>query len=427
MSISNAKGRLDPQQGDPPTQYVTAARIKQSYDDLQAAWQAETTSSLPAGGAVGQMLTKQSATNFDADWSDTRRVFVQSTAPAGGSGQQVGDLFVLADVGGSAAGFLPALESGEVIRTVTPGQSIQAAINQGPGWVFLAPGTHNVTAPIEMAKNVRLSGAGPATILNATSAISSVIHVGNEIVRWVVDHMQIQCNALAQIGVDVATDFAGSSVESEPDCMGRMDLLWIYDAANIGVRHLGGVDVQNCYTSRVRVRRAENYAFWNEGADNSFLFCDGTTNSATGAGFYAGGANSHYTSCKAWYCRNYGWHTASTRSMFIGCGSQDTKNHGWYIEYDKSTYVGCIADSAAYGDVGGVLNGADGFYVVSTGILMVGCMSFDRMQGYPAQQRYGFNLPTAMSSYIDAAKPGLGAKATSLHGWNNVSGLFNWR
>lgn len=349
---------------------------------------------------------------------------VGATGPTGATGP-VGATGATGAAGSGGSGF----------RLVNPGENIQTAIDVGPGVVFLMPGTHNRTTGLSMKKDVTLMGAGGGTRLVATSAMTRLIDVSAvDAIRYVIKDMVIDCNSLATIGIDNRVNFSGTSVDGEPDCMGRLDNLWVYDATDIGIRY-GDVagDVQNMITTRCRVRRAGNYGLWIgdastiTAADNIFSHIDVTTSNTTGAGFYVGVANSHFTLCKAWYCRNYGWHVKGTRNTFGQCESQDTRNHGWYIEWGKNVFSACVADSAAYYDVGGTVNGADGFYVVDGSNILSACHSFDRQQGASSQQRYGFNLPTAMSNYIDGARPGLGSRANALYGYDNATALFNWR
>ena len=339
---------------------------------------------------------------------------------------------------GEAIITIPAVSLADGMRVVEVGEDIQAAIDVGPGAVFLKPGTHNRTTGLLMRKDVTLMGSGGGTRIKATSAMTRLIDASDvDAIRYNIRDMVIDCNGLATIGIDNRVNFTGTSVDSEPDCISRLDNLWVYDATDIGVRYgISGGDVQNMITTRVRVRRAGNFGFWcgdstNPAPDNMWAFCDATTsNSTPGTGFFCGSANCHYVACKAWYTRGYGWHIKSTRCTYTACESQDTKLHGWYIEWDKNQFVNCVADSASYWDVGGTLNGADGFYVESglSKTTLVSCAAFNRsVSGSNAQQRYGFNLPASMAAYIDATKPGLGSLVNGLFGYDNATATFNWR
>lgn len=335
------------------------------------------------------------------------------------------------------ARFAKQLTSG--VRVVMPGDSIQDAIDVGPGLVLLGAGTHNVTTPILVRKDVTLAGTGGGTRLVATASISTVIDVVDvDAIRFTIKDMVVDANGNAGYGINVRVNYTGTSVDGEPDCMGRLDNLWVYDATDIGIRYgdTNG-DVQNMITTRCRVRRAGNYAFWigdsaNVGApDSMWAFCDGTTqNTGTFAAWYIGSANCHFVACKAWYSRGYGFWVKATRCTFTGCESQDTRLHGWFIEWDKNQFVNCVADSSSYYDVGGTLNGADGFYLATglTKTSLIGCAAFNRStSGSNAQQRYGFNIPNAMNAYIDASRPGLGSMVMGLTGYDNATALFNWR
>ena len=76
--------------------------------------------------------------------------------------------------------------------------------------------------------------------------------------------------------------------------------------------------------------------------------------------------------------------------------------------------------TAGMADVGGRADEADGFSVVpGEEVSLVGCMSFDRTPGgLPAQQRYGFDVP---SSLVEAGM------LVAPIGWGSTGGLINQR
>lgn len=49
---------------------------------------------IPSGGNAKDILVKASATDYDAGWQPSRKVFVAQTAPPAGSGQDVGDIWI---------------------------------------------------------------------------------------------------------------------------------------------------------------------------------------------------------------------------------------------------------------------------------------------------------------------------------------------
>lgn len=49
---------------------------------------------MPAAGNQGDLLVKTSGTDYAVTWAAGRQVFIQASAPATGSGQRVGDIWI---------------------------------------------------------------------------------------------------------------------------------------------------------------------------------------------------------------------------------------------------------------------------------------------------------------------------------------------
>lgn len=316
---------------------------------------------------------------------------------------------------------------------VSPGSSIQDAIDGGADEIELGAGTYDTIAPIVVTPGLSIHGVGPKTIIQPAMPMSAVIAVGNgQPVDGVsISRLVLDCNDKASIGLDVNIVGSSGFYQGEPDSICRFSDLRVYDAVDDGVA-LRGTDTQACILAKIRVRRAGRYGFRVEAPDNWLYMCEATTREQIGnsAGFYvgtaipgsngSGGSNNCFMGCKAWYCRDYGWHVKGTRNRFDSCESQDTRSHGWFVEWDKNVFTGCVADTAGMYDVGGVSGMADGFYVAAgSQTSMVGCQSFDRKpNGRSAQQRYGFNVPTSMVS---------SGRLNGYSGWDNASALLNQR
>lgn len=305
-------------------------------------------------------------------------------------------------------------------REVLVGQSVQAALDAGPGHVVLAPGTHLVPAPLRMRPHVWLSGAFGATTLRAAAALPAVVLAGGggPIDRWQISDLVIDARS-CETGIDINVVGTTGNTYGEPDSQGRIDNVLIGDATQNGIWYRGP-EAHAIITRSVRVRRAGLHAYRIENADSWWSDCEGTTSGPSGAGFYVGGSNLHFSHCKAWYCRGYGWHIRGVRNVFTGCESQDTASHGWRVAYEENTLIGCLADTAGMYDVGGTSGTADGFYVdPSSNVSLTGCLAFDRQSGgHPAQQRYGFNVPRVLA----AANLVVGCT-----GWANALATMNQR
>ncbi len=335
-------------------------------------------------------------------------------------------LLTLAAVGPATAATAPFIGRGSSStaaassREVMPGESIQAALDAGPGHVICAPGTHTLSSPIVLRSHRWLSGAFGATTLRPGSAMSALLVVGNAgpVDRWKISDLTIDATGAAT-GIDINIIGTAGNTHGEPDSQGRIEDVFISDPSQQGIWYRG-TDAQAIITRGVRVRRAGIYAYRIENADSWWSNCEGTTTTSQGAGFYVTGSNLHFDHCGAWYCRGYGWHIRGVRNTFTGCAAQDTGGHGWRVAYEQNTLAACIADTASMYDVGGTPSGADGFYIdPATNITLTGCLAYDRRpNGHASQQRYGFSAPRAM---FDA---GLLLGCT---GWDNAAGLYNKR
>lgn len=316
---------------------------------------------------------------------------------------------------------------------VPPGGSIQRAIAGGATAVMLGHGEYPLTEPLVPTRGCTIRGAGQRTRLRAARSMDAMIAIGDgrSVDGVSISDLVLDCADRAGIGIDL--DITGTSrfYKGEPDAVCRLDNLAVYMPALDGVAYRGS-DTQACVTSRVRVRQAGRYGFRVEAPDSWWIACEATTRRQTGssAGFYVGppipgsdgigGANNFFQACKAWYCRDYGWHVKGERNKFIGCESQDTRAHGWFIEADRNVFTGCVADTSGSRDLGAGANEADGFFVgQGDQTSLVGCQAFDRKpSGQAPQQRYGFNVPAAMADQ---------GRVAGHTGWDNLTGLLNRR
>ena len=389
------------------TQAITTVAGLQAALDAKAAVAA----GVPAGGASGYVLVKTGAGDFATGWA---------TPPSATS---------------------------KTLREVEVGQDINAALAAYEGEVRLQRGTHNTTVPIIHSRRTAVRGeGGGATLVKATAAMDSLWKIGNgaPVDKTHLSDITLAANTLAVNGLEINIVGTTGNYGGEPDGQLHAERLYVDDATDKGV-WVRGTDSQAWHLYGVRVRRAGNYGVHVNAPDGWVTDCEATTlNTGTGAGFWANSANTHYKGNKAWYCRGYGWLINSSRSTFSACESQDTRLDGWRIDWDKNIFVGCWADSAAYADVGGTLNGADGFYLAS-GLkftTMSGCSSFDREQDFAARQRYGFNMSASTynigrATSATAAAVGattipvmigsLGGGDTTTAGYKNLGGLLNLR
>lgn len=316
--------------------------------------------------------------------------------------------------------------------TLSPGDSIQSAIDGGAKLIFLNPGTYNVSASGGIAidsadRGVRIVGAGQQTRIVATAAMAGgLVNITGPTDAVQMEALVLDADGKAAYGLDVNSVGTTGNYQGEPDAVHRFRNLWVFDAITTGV-YCRGQETRASSWDHIRVRRAGTYGFHMTNADSWVTNSEATTTSNTGAGFYVNAANCFFQGLKAWYCRGYGFHIQGTRNTFTNCHSQDTRLHGWFVDWDRNTYSSCIADSAAYFDVGGTVNGADGWYV--SGDLpqtsIQACMGFDRRQGSGgvSYQRYGISAPAAMFAPDADGQVRIGGFV----GYQNATGLVNKR
>lgn len=332
-----------------------------------------------------------------------------------------------------AASFAQMTANAALGLRVREGESVADAIAQcasiGGGVVRVAAGRHRIDSELFLSRGVSVVGEGSATVLEAATALPSVINTGSA-AGASIHHLRIACNGLADFGLRSSPAVGSNYGDFSPDPCFRAHDLFIDDARIAGV-YMGG-QARSSVLDTIRVRRAGGWGFWLRNPDSWFYKCEATTTGVTttspdsdlklsyGAGFYVGTTNSFYNGCKAWYTRGVGWHIRGSRNQFDVCESQDTMSHGWKVEYDQNVFSNCKADTASMYDTGGKLNGADGWYVDGVGTnVFVGVQSFDRKpNGKAAQQRYGFNIKKEL---LDSGR------FVAYSGFGNATSLVNAR
>ncbi len=311
---------------------------------------------------------------------------------------------------------------------VEPGGSIQDAIDTGAKAIQLGIGNYEVAEPISVTRGCAIRGVGPETTIavgpNATDPLPSVFDIGGggQADGVSISSLFISCRDQAVTGIDVHIEGSDGNQFGEPDSVCRFDDLRIWSAIENGIWY-HGPDAQAIVTSRVRVRRAGRYGFRIEAPDNVWIACEATTRPGPPAGdrpagFFVASANNHFSHCKAWYVRGYGWHLAGVRNVLTGCEAQDCADHGFFVDRGKNTLTGCMADTCSAAVTDGTPDGADGFFVRpdTADVVMVGCLAFDRTAS--PQQRYGFNVPAAMVSE---------GRFAGNAAWDNLTGGVNGR
>lgn len=112
----------------------------------------------------------------------------------------------------------------------------------------------------------------------------------------------------------------------------------------------------------------------------------GHPTNGSGLGFYAGGSDSSFVNCHAFFAGLHGWwvDAPANNNTYTGCEAFACQRHGFRIDSGNSAFVGCSARANSQA----AANTYDGFALThttaKTGLLFHACRGLD------AQQRYGF-------------------------------------
>lgn len=381
-------------------------------------------------GSVGQFLGKDP----DPDSSTGLRW----TAPPAGGGNGGGVAWVNASAGVYAADRTGALDARP---------AIQAAINDvaasGGGIVYLPRGTYKIgytadtgngaAGGLQLKDKVWLRGDGIATRLEATGSWATdagIIGIGDDTTSQAVrdarvSHLWIK----GTVGTSHAEPsehvhgilFNTSGISVEPDACHRIHDVTLWDLDR-GIAMLG-TDDQAVMVQRVRGRWFRRQAILDGreggggGPDNYWAFIDVSSANRMAGGTCAGievhASNTHWVSCKVWYCKRdtafaaggdykdgAGWYIGNVRNTFIACEAQDNGGHGFAIDSGKVTLSGCIADSNNHvNNVSGSANAHEcsGVYIDANEVTITGAAAFDRNStAADRYQKHGYTITSGV-------------------------------
>jgi hypothetical protein len=253
-------------------------------------------------------------------------------------------------------------DGADYVCTGTADQTIiNSAISTLPttgGTIFFSAGTFNVTGPITVtSSNVTLEGTGVSTEFNVTAGtnISSVISVtGTGTVEVKLRKFFIQGSYGDTNGDGILIDTPWSTTDTQH----VLEDVYITNCPNNGVHISTSADTRVLLFSRVHVKNCKGNGFYMaypSCTDSVFDSCIADTIGLSG--FYVGGANCNYISCKAFYCGNtgsgYGFQVIGYNNYFTRCEAQDNYQSGFYGDNSGDatygsfgcTFVNCLADS----------------------------------------------------------------------------------
>lgn len=268
------------------------------------------------------------------------------------------------------------------------------------GSIQLSPGNFYISNQIRMRPRVSLIGSGRSTILKATGEWNS--RNDSNVMGGV-----IEANSLGIDKVHVASlaiDGNRQNVhgiffhitekyfdDGSPDAANSFTDLYIWRTGGDGIRFTGS-RMRAAQLSRIRIWLAGGYGYYLDSPDCFYSQLE--TGGSGKSGFFAGGTNSRFTNCKAWFADEHGFEITARRNQFAGCESQDNEKHGYSIEAGQVTMTSCHADSNSWLR-GSPRSAFSGFFIQQFQgyVQLIGCQAFDKNEDNRGNwQQYGFVL-----------------------------------
>lgn len=319
-----------------------------------------------------------------------------------------------------------------------------AAVNAlGAGMVMLCGEFFSIANPILMRTGVYLRGESIGCEVKAAASMSAMVmlyddgHSGGTTTHATeISHMFLNGNSIG--GVDGiyynnygASQAFNSQPNTNPDSVHRIHDLFIRymgDATTAG--HgiiLWDYSIRASFVYNIRIQTVTGCGVIDGAADSHFhnvevgsagsggpTWSEGSSPSganptfdAVGMGFAVYSGNSMFSDCKAWYARGHGFYCKTQSIQFSNCQAQDCYRDGFKDTGGRNTYANCEADSNNQANGAGNVNGTTyaGFRFSGSSVQAIGCLSFDRGQGWT--QAYGIVVSSgATYSYIQGVTKG---------------------
>lgn len=411
---------------DPPQAH--ASTHLGSGSDPIAAFTSSTSGLAPAsGGGTSNFL------RADGTWA----------APPSGSGGGVNDRVATAIVYGSTvpSAIKPSATDTSKYLWVCDGTADESEINAaitavnalGGGMVQLVGESFSLSSSILMRTGVYLRGESIGCEVKAATTMTAMIQLYDDGTHTThateVSHMFLNGNSQNTHGIYYnnygAAQAFNSQPNTNPDSVHRIHNLFIrYMGNGTFAGHgiiLWDYSIRASIIRDIRIQTCTGCGIIDGAADSHFenvevgssgsggpTWSEGTTPSgatptfdAVGMGFAVYSGNSMFANCKAWYSRGHGFYTKTQSIQFTNCQAQDCYRDGFKDTGGRNTYSNCEADSNNQANGAGNVNGTTyaGFRFSGSSVQAVGCLSFDRGQGWT--QAYGIVVSSgATYSYI---------------------------
>ena len=291
---------------------------------------------IPPGGATAHVLTKQSATDFAADW--------QPIPPTGGYGPST----VAASDTPAAIRDAVATAGGVVCNGTADQTDIQTLLDTYRR-VDLTQGTYHLSAGITLPPKTTLVGAGPATILRGSAGMTGTAMIA---IASNGDHCQVRdlqidgSDATAKTGIQAdITSQTGFATGSDA-CL-ILDNLLLRRIPGDGITMTGPYNRDSKLT-RIQVWQAQGRGILIDCWDGSASMVITGDSGSHGIMLDTTSTSWRLDNCKSWYSsgdgiRIYGW-----RHTLVACEGQDSQLAGIRVLSDMVTLDACLGDSNSY-------------------------------------------------------------------------------
>jgi parallel beta-helix repeat protein len=286
------------------------------------------------------------------------------------------------DVTITAAGFLPADNTGASDAASAIQARINAAATANGGIVYLPKGNYRVDTTLVVKKNVTLLGAGTGTSIRPNAAPLWTPPVGSPVIKFDSDcnhgcvaNLQINGKALQPadlqtVGIQIEPSTLGMS---QPDQFNVVRDVEVFGVSGHGVfvnPGAGGTAVppraNHFFNVNVietgRGTASNRHGFNVGGSDHIFDSClvgaagtiiSGNFTNRFCHSFNITGGNNQLTNCKGYYGAGDGFRISANRNTLANCQSQDNNGVGFTLENASDcTLSGIVADTSGLAEAG---------------------------------------------------------------------------
>ena len=304
--------------------------------------------------------------------------------------------------------------------TVTPGQSIQGALNSaeaaGGGVVYLTAGTHNVGSTLSMGANIILRGAGANTVLRATATFNFMLELKANSQASAVEDLRMFGAGKAG-GIRVTT--VGTGLFSGSDSYVSLRNLFVHNTTNQGVLVENGTREARMHNVVVLSPKFSHGIDF-KGVDSILSDCTAASagdgvNGGQYHGFLIAGGNNRLTGCKAFYNSGSGFQITGNRGQLSACQAQDNYVDGFRLDGCADVALSaCCSDSNRWvglrlrntlavtcGDFSSFSRGG-GLYVQNHGMRLQSA-SYSRVTGITRSNTSGLTTDAASNATCDTS------------------------